>query len=173
MAAASHTGSLAGADDVFDDIMRQCGVLRAESVQEAFNWVRFLATVPLPSGEDAVIVTNGGGIGVLATDACEKYGVRLYDNQPILANAFAEVMPEFGSSKNPVDLTGQATGEDYARALDAVFARADMHAAVACTARPPSSTRRSSLRSYGPCTGSTRVRSRSSLPCSEERGWKR
>jgi acetyltransferase len=131
MAAASHTGSLAGADDVFDDIMRQCGVLRAESVQEAFNWARFLATAPLPPGEDAVIVTNGGGIGVLATDACEKHGVRLYDNQVVLASAFAEVMPEFGSSKNPVDLTGQATGEDYARALDAVFARVDMHAAVA------------------------------------------
>jgi acetyltransferase len=131
MAAASHTGSLAGADDVFDDIMRQCGVLRAESVQEAFNWVRYLATAPLPSGEDAVIVTNGGGIGVLATDACEKYGVRLYDNQPVLAESFAGVMPEFGSSKNPVDLTGQATGDDYARALDAVFARSDMHAAVA------------------------------------------
>ncbi len=131
MAAASHTGSLAGADDVFDDIMRQCGVLRAESVQEAFNWVRFLSTAPLPSGEDAVIVTNGGGIGVLATDACEKYGVRLYDNQPVLATAFADVMPEFGSSKNPVDLTGQATGDDYARSLDAVLARSDMHAAIA------------------------------------------
>jgi acetate---CoA ligase (ADP-forming) len=131
MAAASHTGSLAGADDVFDDIMRQCGVLRAESVQEAFNWVRFLASAPLPSGEDAVIVTNGGGIGVLATDACEKYGVRLYDNQPVLASTFADVMPEFGSSKNPVDLTGQATGEDYARSLDAVLARSDMHAALA------------------------------------------
>ncbi len=131
MAAASHTGSLAGADDVFDDIMRQCGVLRAESVQEAFNWVRFLASAPLPAGEDAVIVTNGGGIGVLATDACEKFGVRLYDNQPVLAATFAEVMPEFGSSKNPVDLTGQATGQDYARSLDAVLARSDMHAAVA------------------------------------------
>ncbi len=131
MAAASHTGSLAGADDVFDDVMRQCGVLRAESVQEAFNWVRFLASAPLPVGEDAVIVTNGGGIGVLATDACEKFGVRLYDNQPVLASAFAEVMPEFGSSKNPVDLTGQATGQDYARSLDAVLARPDMHAAVA------------------------------------------
>ena len=131
MAAASHTGSLAGADDVFDDVMRECGVLRAESVQEAFNWVRFLASAPLPSGEDAVIVTNGGGIGVLATDACEKYGVRLYDNQPVLATAFAEVMPEFGSSKNPVDLTGQATGQDYARSLDAVLARSDMHAAIA------------------------------------------
>ncbi len=131
MAAASHTGSLAGADDVFDDVMRQCGVLRAESVQEAFDWVRFLAAAPLPTGEDAVIVTNGGGIGVLATDACEKHGVRLYDDQAVLAKAFADVMPEFGSSKNPVDLTGQAKGEDYARSLDAVLGRPDMHAAVA------------------------------------------
>jgi acyl-CoA synthetase (NDP forming) len=57
--------------------------------------------------------------------------VRLYDNQALLASTFADVMPDFGSSKNPVDLTGQATGEDYGRSLDAVFARADMHAAVA------------------------------------------
>jgi acetyl coenzyme A synthetase (ADP forming)-like protein len=131
LAAASHTGSLAGADGVFDDIMRQCGVLRAESVQEAFNWVRFLSTAPLPSGEESVIVTNGGGIGVLATDACEKYGVRLYDDQTVLKETFSTVMPEFGSSKNPVDLTGQATAEDYAKSLDAVLAREDMHAAMA------------------------------------------
>ncbi len=131
MAAASHTGSLAGTDEVFDDIMRQCGVLRAESVQEAFNWARFLATAPLPAGGDAVIVTNGGGIGVLATDACEKYGVRLYDDQSMLREAFSDVMPEFGSSKNPVDLTGQATAEDYAKSLDAVLQQEGMHAAIA------------------------------------------
>lgn len=131
MAAASHTGSLAGADAVFDDIMRQCGVLRAESVQEAFNWVRFLSDAPLPSGEEAVIVTNGGGIGVLATDACEKYGVQLFDDQATLKRTFADVMPDFGSSKNPVDLTGQATAEDYARSLEAVLERDDMQAAIA------------------------------------------
>jgi acetyl coenzyme A synthetase (ADP forming)-like protein len=131
MAAASHTGSLAGADEVFDDIMRQCGVLRAESVQEAFDWVRFLSDAPLPNGEDAVIVTNGGGIGVMATDACEKYGVRLYDQQTVLKETFSAVMPEFGSSKNPVDLTGQATAQDYGRSLDAVLDRDDMHAAMA------------------------------------------
>jgi acetyltransferase len=78
-----------------------------------------------------VIVTNGGGIGVLATDACEKYGVRLYDDQAVLKDAFSGVMPEFGSSKNPVDLTGQATAEDYARSLNAVLDRDDMHAAMA------------------------------------------
>jgi len=131
MAAASHTGSLAGADAVFDDLMRQCGVLRAESVQEAFDWVRYLASAPLPSGSDAVIVTNGGGIGVLATDACEVYGVNLYDDQEILADAFRDAMPAFGSSKNPVDLTGQATVDDYAKALEAVLDEDRMHAALA------------------------------------------
>ncbi|MGD9676365.1 MAG: acetate--CoA ligase family protein, partial [Candidatus Bipolaricaulia bacterium] len=131
MAAASHTGSLAGADAVFDDIMKQCGVLRAESVQEAFHWVRFLSEAPLPIGDAGVIVTNGGGIGVLATDACEKYGLSLFDDQSILKRTFADVMPAFGSSKNPVDLTGQATAEDYARSLEAVLERDDMHAALA------------------------------------------
>ncbi len=131
MAAASHTGSLAGADEVFDAVMRQSGVQRAESIQEAFTWVRYLAATPLPSGDEAVIVTNGGGIGVMATDACEKHGVRLYDDQAVLTETFSDVMPDFGSSKNPVDLTGQATADDYARALDAVLAEDRIHAAVA------------------------------------------
>ena len=131
IAAASHTGSLAGADEIFDSVMRQCGVLRAESVQEAFNWARFLADVPPPSGNEAVIITNGGGIGVLATDACEKYGVTLYDDQQALTQAFSDVMPAFGSSKNPVDLTGQATAQDYERALEAARERPEMSAVMA------------------------------------------
>ncbi|MEA1871748.1 MAG: acetate--CoA ligase family protein, partial [Candidatus Bipolaricaulota bacterium] len=131
MAAASHTGSLAGADEIFDSVMRQCGVLRAESVQEAFNWARFLADSPLPRGKEAVIITNGGGIGVMATDACEKYGVALYDDQKALKETFSGVMPDFGSSKNPVDLTGQATVQDYEDAIEAALASEDMHATLA------------------------------------------
>ncbi len=131
MAAASHTGSLAGTDEVFDSVMRQSGVLRAETVQEAFLWVRYLAFTPLPPGDETVIVTNGGGIGVMATDACEKHEVRLYDDQKVLAETFSGVMPDFGSSKNPVDLTGQATADDYARALDAVLDEDRLHAAIA------------------------------------------
>ena len=119
VAAASHTGSLAGADEIFDAIMRQCGVLRAESLQEAFNWSKFLADAPIPSGENTVIVTNGGGIGVLATDACEKYDVKLYDDLHTLKQIFSPVTPDFGSTKNPVDLTGQAAPADYNGALGA------------------------------------------------------
>lgn len=119
IAAASHTGSLAGSDEIFSDVMKQCGVLRAETIQEALNWSKFLATSPKPKGEDAVIITNGGGVGVIATDACEKFGVNLYDNLNDLKVTFSEVVPQFGSVKNPVDLTGQATILDYEKALQA------------------------------------------------------
>jgi len=131
MAAASHTGSLAGADDVFDAVMKQCGAMRAESVQDAFNWVQYLASAPTPTGKDAVIVTNGGGIGVMATDACEKYDVALFDDQKTLRDAYSDVMPDFGSSKNPVDLTGQATADDYRRALEASLEEENIHAVIA------------------------------------------
>ena len=131
VAAASHTGSLAGADEIFDSVMRQCGVLRAESVQEAFDWARFLADAVLPAGKETVIITNGGGIGVLATDACEKDGVDLYDDPNELKEAFSSVIPDFGSTKNPIDLTGQATANDYARALQVALERDGIHAVLA------------------------------------------
>ncbi|MBU7019106.1 MAG: acetate--CoA ligase family protein [Theionarchaea archaeon] len=131
MAAASHTGSLAGADEIFDAIMRQCGVLRAEDLEEAFNWCKFMAGTSLPQGENAVIITNGGGLGVLATDACEKYDVHLYDDLEILREIFCDVTPAFGSTKNPVDLTGQATSEHYDKALKAAFNHTNIDAVIA------------------------------------------
>lgn len=117
IAAASHTGSLAGADEIFDAIMRQCGVLRAESVQEALDWSNYLSGSPIPKGENTLIITNGGGIGVLATDACEKYKIKLYDDTQQLNNQFKDVTHGFGSTKNPIDLTGEATAKEYTKAL--------------------------------------------------------
>ena len=130
VAAASHTGSLAGSDEVFDAIMRQCGVLRAESVQEAFNLCKFLSTTSMPAGENVVIVTNGGGIGVLATDACEKYDVTLYDDNETMKNIFDPVTPAFGSTKNPIDLTGGATSADFTGALDAALEHEEIDAVI-------------------------------------------
>lgn len=131
IAAASHTGSLAGATEVFDAIMKQCGVLRAESIQEAFNWCKFLATSVLPQGAETVIITNGGGVGVIATDACEKYSVELYDDLQILEKIFSPVTPEFGSTKNPIDLTGQATAVHYDQALSAARHSEAIHSVLA------------------------------------------
>jgi acetate---CoA ligase (ADP-forming) len=131
IAAASHTGSLAGSDNVFDDIIRQCGVLRVESVKEAFNWCKFLSNAPLPKSENTLIITNGGGVGVMAADACEKFGVRLFDDAKALKEAFSKVTPDFGSMKNPVDITGQATSVQYNTALEAALSRPDISSVIA------------------------------------------
>lgn len=122
IAVASHTGSLAGSDRIFDDIMKQCGVLRAETIKDAFNWCKFLASAPMAQGRRTLIITNGGGIGVMAADACEKYSVDLYDEPQELKEMFRGVTPDFGSTKNPIDLTGQATSQHYTAALDAALA---------------------------------------------------
>ncbi len=118
IAAASHTGSLAGSDNIFDAIMRQCGVLRAECVDEALEWCNYLSNAPLLQGDNTIIITNGGGVGVLATDACEKYTVKLYDDSQHLRDKFESVTHGFGSTKNPIDLTGEASVEEYVHALD-------------------------------------------------------
>lgn len=130
-AAASHTGSLAGADNVFDAIMKQCGVLRAESVKDAFTWCKYISNNPFPKGKETVIVTNGGGIGVLETDACEKYGVSLYDNAGKLKEIFSPVTPDFGSLKNPIDITGGAQSRHYDEALGAALKCNSIHSVLA------------------------------------------
>ncbi|MFH1689316.1 MAG: acetate--CoA ligase family protein, partial [Candidatus Eisenbacteria bacterium] len=87
-------------------------------------------TSSLPRGENVVIVTNGGGIGVLATDACEKYNVNLYDDNETLRGIFDSVTPDFGSTKNPIDLTGGATSPDFTGALDAALTHDEIDAVI-------------------------------------------
>lgn len=131
VAAASHTGSLAGSDEIVDDILRQCGVLRADSIKDAFNWCKYLAHSPPPTSDQAVIITNGGGIGVMATDACEKYHVELYDDGKVLKKLFGPVTPSFGSTKNPIDITGGAAGAEYDAALSVALKHKAIGASIA------------------------------------------
>ena len=126
-AAASHTGSLAGADSIYTAAFKQSGVLRALTIGEAFDWARTLSNLPEPEGENVVILTNGGGIGGMATDAAEEEGLHLYDNLEEL-KVFANHMPPFGSYKNPVDLTGMAGAESYEGAIRDALAHPEMHA---------------------------------------------
>jgi len=116
-AVASHTGSLAGSDRIFSSAFEQCGVLRAKNLREAFNWSRAFSNSPLPENENTVVVTNGGGIGVLSADAAEEYDVKLLDDQTHLKETFEDVIPSFGSTKNPIDITGQAGKEEYEKSL--------------------------------------------------------
>lgn len=116
-AVASHTGSLAGSDKVFSAAFEQVGILRAETLTDAFNWSRVLSSSPLPIRDNTVIITNGGGVGVLAADAAEDYDIPLLDDQTFLERTFGDKIPPFGSTKNPIDLTGQAGREQYEAAI--------------------------------------------------------
>ncbi|MCX8043148.1 MAG: acetate--CoA ligase family protein [Desulfobacterota bacterium] len=131
VAAASHTGSLAGSDEIVDAIFRQCGVMRADSIRDAFNWCKYLAHSPPPTSDQAVIITNGGGIGVMATDACERYHVELYDDGKTLKKLFGPVTPSFGSTKNPIDITGGAAGAEYDAALTVALKHKGIGASIA------------------------------------------
>lgn len=116
-AAASHTGSLAGMDKIFEAAFKQSGILRALTVEEMFDWARAFSTQPPPKKKGTVIITNGGGAGVMATDAAADYGIRPLEPSENLRSMFKRYMPEFGSSRNPIDLTGQADAESYYGAI--------------------------------------------------------
>ncbi|HMD90607.1 MAG TPA: acetate--CoA ligase family protein [Anaerolineaceae bacterium] len=112
-AAASHTGSLAGAAKVYGAAFQQAGVVQASDLDNLFDRSLALSLQCPMQGDNLVIVTNGGGVGVLATDAAEKYGLPLKFAPPDVQTEFKKHMPEFGSAKNPVDLTGMAGDEWY------------------------------------------------------------
>jgi acetyltransferase len=116
-AAASHTGSLAGAPLIYSAAFRQCGVIEVNSLVELFDSALALSLQPPMLGDSPLIITNGGGAGVCATDAAERYGIPISDSPPDLREGLRRYMPSFGSSKNPVDLTGMGTADKYEGAI--------------------------------------------------------
>lgn len=119
-AAASHTGSLTGSDDVLDAAFRRCGVLRVDQIADLFNMAEVLAKQPRPKGKRLTIVTNAGGPGVLATDALISSGAELTDLSPETMAALNETLPAQWSHNNPVDILGDGKPERYAKTLEIV-----------------------------------------------------
>lgn len=116
-AAASHTGVLAGADDVYDAVFRRAGMLRVFSTDEMFDAVETLAHASELKGERLAILTNGGGPGVIAVDALVLGGGQLAGLSESTLSALDNMLPVNWSRSNPVDIIGDATGERYAQAL--------------------------------------------------------
>ena len=112
-AASSHTGALAGNDKVYDDILRQSGVVRAPGLNEMLQYARGLPILPTPKGENVVIITGAGGSGVLLSDACVDNDLELMDIPADLAESFDQYIPPFGASGNPVDITGGEPPSTY------------------------------------------------------------
>ena len=112
-AAASHTGSLAGAANMYKAVFKQAGIVQASDLGNLFDRTLAVSLQPEFRGDNLLIITNGGGVGVLATDAAEKYGIPLKFAPQDVQMELKKYMPEFGSAKNPVDLTGVASAEWY------------------------------------------------------------
>lgn len=129
-AAASHTGALASDDRVFDGLCRQLGVLRAPTVEEAFEWAATLATQPIPKGRRVVIFTSVGGWGVLAADACAEAGLELVALPESIREAIDARVPARWSGGNPIDLAGGETRDTIPEVLDLVCAHPDVDAVI-------------------------------------------
>jgi len=117
-AAASHTGSLAGAVKIYDAAFNQAKVIRAMNLEELIGDSIALSMQPTMKGENIVVITNGGGIGVLSSDSAEFHGVPLKSAPKDLQDAFYACMPSFGSPKNPVDITGGSGFKGYEDCLE-------------------------------------------------------
>ncbi len=113
LAAASHTGSLAGSAAVYRGAFRQARVVWANDLDDFFDKMLVLSLLRPPENGHVLIITNGGGVGVLSTDEAERQGIELEDPPKDLKEELRKYMPEFGSDKNPVDLTGMATDKEY------------------------------------------------------------
>jgi acyl-CoA synthetase (NDP forming) len=129
-AAASHTGALASDDRVFDGLCRQLGILRAPTIEEAFEWAATLATQPIPRGRRVVIFTSVGGWGVLAADACADAGLELVELPDSVREAIDERVPPRWSRANPIDLAGGETRDTIPEVLDLVCAHPDVDAVI-------------------------------------------
>ncbi len=129
-AAASHTGALAGRDDVYSAALERGGVLRVDTTEELFEAVETLARARRPAGDGLVILTNGGGLGVMAADALAARGGTLAELSDATKAALDRVLPPTWSRANPVDIIGDAPGGRYGDALDVLLAAPEADALI-------------------------------------------
>ncbi len=129
-AAQSHTAALAGNDRIYDDVLRQSGVIRAMALNDMLEFARCLPILPTPRGENVVIITGAGGSGVLLSDACVDNGLKLMAMPADLDAAFRKFIPPFGAAGNPVDITGGEPPTTYRNTIALGLEDARIHALI-------------------------------------------
>ena len=129
-AASSHTAALAGNDKVYDDVLRQSGVIRAMGLRDMLEYARALPILATPKGENVVIITGAGGSGVLLSDACVDNGLTLMPMPPDLDAAFRKFIPPFGAAGNPVDITGGQPPKTYQETVRLGLSDERIHALI-------------------------------------------
>ena len=136
-AAMSHTGALMGSDEIYDALLKQSGAIRVDTMEELFDYATAFSKQPLPMKGDLVIVSNAGGPAIISTDACSKLGIKMAKIEEIRKKIDA-VIPPWGSSRNPVDIVGDADFNRFQNVLNEVLQHKNVGSVISmCT---PSAT---------------------------------
>jgi len=136
-AAMSHTGALMGSDEIYEASLKQAGSIRVDTMAELFNYATAFSKQPLPTKGDLVIVSNAGGPAIISTDACAKLGIKMSNIEDIRPQINA-VIPPWGTSRNPVDIVGDADFNRFDHVLNLVLAHPNVGSVIVmCT---PSAT---------------------------------
>ncbi len=121
IAAASHTGAMAGEDAIYDAAFKRAGIVRVKTFEELFDCAEFIAKQPKPIGNGLAIVTNSGGPGVMAADCLSDYGVEPVALKPETISQLDKILPHFWSRSNPVDILGDASAERYKKSVEVLL----------------------------------------------------
>jgi len=124
-AASSHTGTLAGIDQIYEAAFRKAGIIRVEGIEEMFDLCQAFSQCPLPDGNRVAIVTNSGGPGILAADKAEKLGLDVAELSPSLQKNLKPHLFPHASLKNPIDLTVESGYKEYRIALESALSEYD------------------------------------------------
>jgi len=135
-AAASHTGSLAGSDAAVDALCLQSGVIRTDTIEELFDVAMLLANQPVPGGPRVGIVTNAGGPGIMASDACESHGLEIPTLADATVAALKAFLPREASTRNPVDMIASAAPDSFEKAVRLVASDPGVDALLAIYVPP-------------------------------------
>lgn len=132
-AAMSHTGALMGSDEIYDALLKQSGAIRVDTMEELFDYAVAFSKQPLPTKGELVIVSNAGGPAIISTDACSKNGIKMAKIDNIRSKIDA-VIPPWGSSRNPVDIVGDADFNRFSNVLDHVLGHPNVGSVISmCT----------------------------------------
>lgn len=126
----SHTGALAGSEEALNAAFERAGVIRAHTVEEFFDFGLSFSLQPLPKGNRVAIITNAGGPGIMATDAVDGTKLRIPELPKVVQKTVARGLPDSASTKNPIDVIGDAPAERYEHALHAVLSSKSVDSAI-------------------------------------------
>jgi acetyltransferase len=127
LAAASHTGAMAGEDAIYDAAFQRAGILRVKTFEELFDCAELLAKQPRPQGPGLAIITNAGGPGVMAADVLSDYGYDPVTLSDETLNKIDAILPPYWSRRNPIDMLGDSTPEDYQKIVEICLAAKEVN----------------------------------------------